>query len=309
VHFTFSAVSRLSGRLLISFGFFSLLAQVGVFLSTQLSAAVIARFCELKMVGVYGVAVLALGYLRRLVIACVGVTQPRLAALAGTVDKQEFVDSLMRYSVLISNLTACAGLVAYFLVRDFFLLWLPDSFPDLKSAYLVFWILLLSLVPTLAVQILVNALQAINKHAYYAYQTIGEGVVTLILSVILVKKYGVVGVAIGATVPFLFTRLLLQPLYCSHLIHFNWAKYMLQVVVKPLGLAGIIMTISKVPIYDFNATSYMQLILKAMVVALAYALPAYWFCADGNTRRITVLKVRQLVIARSPFLPKQMEKE
>ena len=149
------------------------------------------------------------------------------------------------------------------------------------------------LVPTLMVNMLVNALQAINKHAYYAYQAVGLGVISLILSVILVKKYGVVGVAIGVTVPSLLATLVLQPLYCSYFIHFNWGKYMLQVVIKPLGLAGIIITISKVSICDFNATSYVQLIPKAMAVILAYALPAYWFCTDGNTRQILVLKIRK----------------
>ncbi|MHC4475831.1 MAG: lipopolysaccharide biosynthesis protein [Planctomycetota bacterium] len=305
IEFRFSAVSKLSAWALMSFGFFSLLAQLGVFLSTQLGPAIVGRFCEKRMVGVYGVAVMAIGYLSHLVISCVGVTQPRLAALAGTVDKKEFVDSLMRYSVLISNLTVCAGLVAYLVAREFFQLWLPD----LKGTYLVFWILLLSQVPTLMVNILVNALQAINKHACYAYQTIGEGVVSLILSVILVKRYGVVGVAIGATVPSLLAKVVLQPLYCSYFIHFNWVKYMFQVVIKPLALAGIVITISKVSIYDLNATSYVRLIPKAMAVALAYALPAYWFCIDENTRQVIVAKIRRFLSGRPFFLPKQMEKE
>jgi len=296
VHFTFSAVSRLSGRLLISFGFFSLLAQIGVFLSTQLSAAVIGRFCELKMVGVYGVAVLVLGYLRRLVISCVGVTQPRLAALAGTVDKKEFTNSLMLYSVLISNLTVCGGLVAYFLVKDFFLLWLPDSFYDLRSAHLVFMILLLSLVPSLMVSILVNALQAIKKHAYYAYQTLGEGVISLVLSVILVQKYGVVGVAIGVTVPSLFARVVVQPLYCSRLIHFSWFRYFWSVLFKPLSLIVFLILVVKVFRLNRHVSSYFQLMTKGIALGILYYICAYYYCFNETLRNIIKLNLKKLYI-------------
>jgi len=296
IHFAFSAVSKLSVRLLISFGFFAMLAQIGVFLSTQLSSAIIARFCELKMVGVYGVAVLVLGYLRRLVISCVGVTQPRLAALAGTVDKQEFTNLLMRYSVLISNLTACAGLVAYFLVKDFFLLWLPDSFYDLRSAHLVFMILLLSLVPSLMVSILINALQAIKKHAYYAYQTIGEGVISLILSVILVKKYGVVGVAIGVTVPSLFARVVVQPLYCSRLIHFRWFRYFWSVLFKPLSLIVFLILVVKVFRLNRHVNSYFQLMTKGIALGILYYIFAYYYCFNETIRNNIKLNLKRLYI-------------
>ena len=294
IQFTFSAINKLTGRLLISFGFFSLLAQVGVFLSSQLSVAIIGRFCELRMVGVYGVAVMVLGYLRRLAISCVGVTQPRLASLAGTVDRQDFIDSLMRYSILISNLVVGAGLVAYFLVKDFFLLWLPESFPDLKSAYMVFLILLSSLVPTLMGYVLVNALQAINKHAYYAYQTMIEGIIVLVLSITLVGKYGVVGVAIGATIPSLLVNVVLQPLYCSRLIHFSWFRYYLDVLFKPLSLACFLIVIVKICKLNWFVDSYFQLIIKGITLGLFYYIIAYYYCFNDNIRNNAKFKLKKL---------------
>ncbi len=297
IQFNFSTVNKLTGKLLISFGFFSLLAQVGVFLSSQLSLVIIGRFCELKMVSVYGVAVMVLGYLRRLVISCVGVTQPRLASLAGTVNRQDFVDSLMRYSILISNLVVGAGLVAYFLVKDFFFLWLPDNFPDLKSAYMVFLILLLSLAPALMGYILVNALQAINKHAYYAYQTMIEGVIVLIVSITLVGKYGVLGVAIGATIPSLLANVVLQPLYCARLFHFSWFRYYLDVLFKPLSLGCFLIVIVKICNLNWFVDSYFQLIIKGITLGLFYYICAYYYCFNCNIRNNAKLKLKRLTFS------------
>lgn len=292
VKFSFKYVNALSCKHLVSFGFFSILAQGGVFLGTQLSLAIVGRFCEVKMVGVYGLAIMLIGYLRRLIIGCVGVTQPRLSSLAGTTCKRKFCNSLMLYSTLISNLAVGCGFIAFCLVKDFLLLWLPESYDYMTNTSLLFVILLVGAIPALIVDILVNALQAINKHPYYAYQVLIEGVFSVILSIILVNNYGVFGVAIGVTIPSLIAKVIVQPIYCARLIEFGWAKYMLHIVIKPLCFAAIAVVLKVGLISELSATSYIQLCLKGIILSLAYALPAYWFCLDKSTRQILLSRFK-----------------
>jgi O-antigen/teichoic acid export membrane protein len=58
----------------------------------------------------------------------------------------------------------------------------------------------------------------IEKHKIGAIWAIGEGVANLTLSVFLVRKYGLYGVALGTMIPSLFVQLVLWPRYISKLV-------------------------------------------------------------------------------------------
>jgi O-antigen/teichoic acid export membrane protein len=61
-------------------------------------------------------------------------------------------------------------------------------------------------------------LYSINRHHLFAKMTILEGLLNLVLSLLLVKKFGVAGVALGTVIPMIFMKMLIQPyLVCSSL--------------------------------------------------------------------------------------------
>ena len=58
----------------------------------------------------------------------------------------------------------------------------------------------------------------VEKHKTTSMWAIGEGVANLILSVVLVRRYGIYGVAIGTMIPSLVAQLILWPGYISQLV-------------------------------------------------------------------------------------------
>jgi len=265
---------------LLSFGFFTSIIQVGNLLRTKLDAAVIGRFLNMDSVGIYGVAALLYGYLLRLIVSCSGVVQPRLAALAGQEEKTVFTDAIIRYSIIVSNLSVALGLVALFLCKDFLTLWTPDNFKDVNIAANVFYILTFVIVLDMMQDVSLNALQAVKKHSYCAYQTIGEGIANLILSILLVVKFGILGVALGTMVPTLITKLIIQPIYCCKIFKIKWSEYMSKVVFKPLLVVGGIIVFLRSSGIVFGATSYPQLIFKGLYILSLYLVISYFFCFD-----------------------------
>jgi O-antigen/teichoic acid export membrane protein len=279
-------INRTSVRALLSFGFFSFIIQIGIVLRTKLGAVVIGRYLDMDMVGIYGIAALLFGHLMNLTISCSGVTQPRLAAIAGKDSGKNLGDVVLKYSVFVSNFAVGAGFVALLLCRDFFRLWLPENFKDINTATTVFYILLVGLAPDLMTDVSSNALQAIKKHPYYAYQTIVEGTANLLVSILLVTKLGIIGVAMGTAITALIAKVVFQPIYCCRVIKLNWFEYMSKVFVKPVLLAGSLLVVLGGGKMLFDATTYLQLALKGLIVLSLYLVAAYVFCFDSENRRI-----------------------
>ncbi|MHC4157742.1 MAG: oligosaccharide flippase family protein, partial [Planctomycetota bacterium] len=291
--------NKTSARALLSFGFFSLIIKIGVLFRTKLGSLVIGKFLDMNSVGIYGVAVLLFAFLMRLAVSCSGVTQPRLAALAGQDSGKTFADAVLRYSVFIANFTVGIGLVAFLLCRDFLRLWLPENFEETNVAAMTFYILLVGLIPEMISGVSSNALEALKRHPYHACQTIIELVASIVLSVSLVGRFGIMGVAIGCAIPTFIAKLIFQPIYCCRVSQLNWFKYVLGVFIKPILVVAFFAAIVAVLEWgsiSFHAVSYFQLALKGLGILSLYSILAYLFCFDAEDRRLinTRLKFRNL---------------
>lgn len=288
--FSIGLISRSTARDLISFGFFSFVAQIGILLSTKLDAAIVGRFISMHVVGVYNVAALMYGYLLNLIISLSGVLQPRLAALAGTATKTEFNGYIIRYSIIVANYAVAMGVTAFCLSEDFLKLWLPRSFQDTNLATITFQLLLIALMAGIMQDVSANALRAVKKHKYYAYQTIIEGIAHVTLSIFLVRRFGIIGVAIGAVIPAVIAKIMIQPIYFCKIFLIDWWEYMLKVILKPLLVGSVICFFLTSNAVFFAATCYLGLILKGIVVLSLYLAISFFFCLDSTHRREIVAR-------------------
>jgi len=291
--FSISLVKLRVARELFSFGFFTTIRHIGNILRLKLGAAIVGRCINIKAVGVYAIATLLSNYLMQLVIAAAGVTQPKLASIAGQEDKTRFPESVLRYSIIVSNLSVGFGVAAFLLAGDFIKLWVPETFTEVRTATVSFCILLVGLLPHLMTNVSVNALEAVYKHQYYAYQTILEGIANLMLSLLLVSRLGMYGVAVGAAIPGVLATCAVQPLYCCRIIGIKWSKYMTVVFVKPVLVAGGIAILFETSRMH-DAHTLLGLTVKGMAITLVYFTAAYVFCLDHKTRLILLAKWRNL---------------
>jgi len=78
----------------------------------------------------------------------------------------------------------------------------------------------------------------IEKHKMGAIWAIGEGVANLSLSIILARRYGMYGVAIGTMIPSLIVNLVLWPGYIVKLVGLNYSEVLCK-IWAPVFLASI----------------------------------------------------------------------
>src|SRR5262249_51128776 len=78
-----------------------------------------------------------------------------------------------------------------------------------------------------------NIVYGLSKHKPVAIWAMGEAVVNLTLSVLLVSRLGIIGVAWGTTIPSLFVNAILWPRYITKLLDIPLRHYLFQAWFRP----------------------------------------------------------------------------
>jgi len=204
-HFQWDVAKRL-----ISYGSISLAAQLADLLRFQVDALVVAGFIGVAAVTHYNIAGALAQYFISLMLAATGFLGPIFSRLQAANDSKRMRETLhlgSKVSVALANFV-CFGLLAW--GRPFIVCWMGtpylDAYPPLAALALG---LTVALWQTSSLQLLYGT----SKHGIFAIFNSAEGLANLILSLLLVHRFGLLGVALGTMIPMLITKLLVQPWY------------------------------------------------------------------------------------------------
>jgi O-antigen/teichoic acid export membrane protein len=270
---------------LFRYSFKTFLSWIGDILRFSIDNLVISIFISLSAVTVYNIPIRLYNYASQFIVTSLGVLQPFFAQRVGEGnDKDIRMKFELAYGVSFAlGGTLTAGLFVFGL--DFINLWIGEYEEIKMLVYITPIMLLLAVSQNPCILIL----YAYNKHQYYAYQNIGEGIFNAIISIIAVQYYGIVGVAIGSLIPMFFTKLILQPRLSCQLIGFPLAKYYQQMFTCYgfVILASIIGTSLKTDINNWD-----ELLINVFIFTALF-IPAYWFLAlNKATKSFFHLKLK-----------------
>jgi O-antigen/teichoic acid export membrane protein len=131
-----------------------------------------------------------------------------------------------------------------------------------------------------------RVLFGISKHRTWAFVTLGEGIANLVLSIILVRFYGIVGDAWGTAIPLTCSMLFFMPQHlCKkldiRLRTFIRESYSLPFLLSlPLGAVLLLMQRWFVP------HNYRQLAVQLLIGAAVYGLGLLWVVMSNRALRI-----------------------
>jgi len=129
------------------------------------------------------------------------------------------------------------GSVAIYWARDFFRLWIglpysePVGYPTVAS---LFYLLIVGSMVSVPQRIGYQVLFAVCKHKLLACLFMIEGASNLLLSLVLVRSYGLVGVALGTLIPAVMIQGFLQPIFVCRVLEISLGAYLRQVMLPPL---------------------------------------------------------------------------
>jgi O-antigen/teichoic acid export membrane protein len=213
-----------------NYSFYAFLINLALQVTYYTDNLVVGAFLSPAAVTLYAIGGILIGYSRQIVTSMTSTFTP----LASTFEAQGSFQNLRR---LVIHGTRAALLVSlpiqaalFFRGHTFIRLWMGEQYAQPSGT--VMRILLLSLVCSTANTTSAGIVYGMEKHKRIAIWGMIESVANLSLSVILVRRMGIYGVAWGTTIPSVIMEMVLWPSFICKLLAMPVRTYLWQAWVR-----------------------------------------------------------------------------
>ena len=301
--FSWPRWNRQTSKKLFNFGGPVLIGQIADRIRFQTDTLTVSFFIGLTAVTHYTVgSTLVLFYMDG-IASIIGVLTPLLSMQKSVSDHAGFERSYFAGTrvALASSVFIAFGMIAW--SRDFVALWMGPAFTDV---YPVIVILSLAVFLETSQATSVNALYASLHQKAYAALNISEAISNLVLSLLLVRPYGMIGVALGTLIPSIVFRGILQPIVVQRVLHIKIRDTALIYLRTGLRCAAFLIVPYLITRFWLRPTyphliAVGNLIAVGILSAIAYAVPVWWleFNAVGAQKIAgSIRSARRLLFAR-----------
>jgi O-antigen/teichoic acid export membrane protein len=262
-----------TAKTLFSYSAFSFIAQLAYIIRFRVDSVVVAAFVGLVAVTHYSIADRLTQYLIELVTALLGVFPSVFSRLEGAQDFERLKRTFFFASKAAVSITTffAFGLLAW--GKPFITRWMGAQYAD---AYPVLVALTLGLTFFLWQTVSISLLYGTSRHKFLAMFNSIEAVANLVLSLLLVRRYGMVGVAVGTTIPITINTLLVIPVYVCRVSSIDYFEYVRR-MVKTVAIASASLVLPTLLSWKFVVPDYKSLVMVGIVSAILYVLPLWLF--------------------------------
>ncbi|MFC1747517.1 oligosaccharide flippase family protein [Pseudomonadota bacterium] len=296
VSISFKLTSKDSARKIYKFGGYTFLAMLANQIIYYSDAFVIGYFMSAAAVTYYSIPWSLAEYTKRMCLAISKTYTPAISAQESKKDMdsiKEMYISGTKYMIIISNLLTVGIMV---LGGALIAIWMGPKYKELcETVLMVLFINLFVQGPQL---ISYSVLQGLAKQKVYSYVSLGVSIANLVLSIILVQKWGIVGVAIATTVPQVIFYGVFVPLFTLNVLKLSvWQYFKKTYLVTVVPTVVLFAVLAGVDRYLYPE-SYLTLILFAILCALIYIVFVYFFSLDKSEKATCVRYMKKLVVRR-----------
>lgn len=284
-------------RMLAAFGLLTIWVGVGTMLRFQTDAFVIGAFLSLPAISMFSIGSKLSNYAGSIVQDMAQVFTPLSSHFDAQGDVTQLQQVLLvgnRYSsFVILPITVILFLLGKTIIR----VW---AGPQYLPAYPVLVILILPLTLGLMQAASTKVLYGMARQMMLARVLVVEGVSNLLLSILLVRWYGILGVALGTAIPMICTNVFFLPRHLCRLLDLTLKRFLREAYLYPLlnsiPLAALLWATDR----EVHANSYLGLLLEIMIGAIPYGLGlAFYFYQKERPGRLSSLSWAQAPAHRS----------
>ncbi len=208
-------IDRSHIRTLLNYGSISFFIVISWLIIFNTANTIIGIFISTSAVAIYSIAGLVITYLR-VIISSIGVPLvPTISHLESNADYNEIRGLYGKLSNYLFYLTSCMCVGILFFIDDFINLWMGPGF---EQTIEIVYILIIPASIYLP-QVMANSiLLGLNKHKLLLKILVTEAVSNIVLSLILLQKWGIYGVAYGTIIPQLIIYMFIYPVLFNKVI-------------------------------------------------------------------------------------------
>jgi O-antigen/teichoic acid export membrane protein len=219
-------------RLICSFSFFSFLLHVSLSLIYASDLVVIGMFLPVMAVTFYAIGGSLVEYARALVTSISQTMTPLASALEARQNGSRLQEMVLQ-SCCWATMVALP-VAATFLIRgsSFIGLWMGPQYEDLSGK--VLRVLAISMPFWAGCSVVGSTMLGISRHKPIVPVALCEGLCNLALSIFLVRRMGIIGVAWGTLIPNMFATMLFCPWYLRRTLGVPVWRYVVTAWLKPV---------------------------------------------------------------------------
>ncbi len=289
-----------NGRELFGFGIYRFIWIIANQLIFYTDSVVIGVFLSAGAITFYAIGGTLITYGRNVVSLAVDTLYPSATRL----DSSNDMDGLRALHILgtrialLISLPLCLGFL--FFGKQFIVLWMGKDYA-ISAWYLA--ILTIPQFTSMSQYASALILAGMAKHKPLAFMALSEGLVNLALSIILVRKIGLVGVAWGTVIPHAIATAIAIPWYTLRTLNTSPSEYFIKAYLRPLlcaiPIAGLCYALS----HSVENPSLLGFCGEVAVVCTVYAVLAYFICLTTSQKTLARQKL-QNAWNRTPELSK-----
>lgn len=294
MHLSPRLFSRRQVREVTAFSLYLFMISLAIQLGYNIDNIVIAAFAGTSAVAVYSVAFRIADYQRQLCNQFNGLLFPIVVRFSAVDEmaamRATLIDGSRVALALITGVT-----IALFAVADrLVVLWMGADFRD---ALPPMYVLGLAGIVLVAAGPLGNLLLARGRHRLVAFSCAGEAVANLLLTLLLVRTYGIVGAAIGTAVSVTMSNVFIQMPAACRLLDVPVRTFLSQ-VGGPAVLAAVPTCILAVAMRTFvTGGGLPQILTTGAIVGVTYVVAFLALGLDRGERARYVGSLRQVAAA------------
>ncbi|MCP4706400.1 MAG: oligosaccharide flippase family protein [candidate division Zixibacteria bacterium] len=208
-------IDRSQIRALMNYGSISFFIVISWLIIFNTANTIIGIFISSSAVAIYSIAGLVINYLR-VIISSIGVPLvPTISHLESNADYDEIRGLYGKLSNYLFYLTSCMCVGILFFIDDFINLWMGPGF---EQTIEIVYILIIPASIYLP-QVMANSiLLGLNRHKLLLKILFAEAISNIALSLILIQKWGIYGVAFGTVIPQLIIYICFYPVLFNKVI-------------------------------------------------------------------------------------------
>jgi len=277
-------VSRETFREIANYSGFSFIAIVSTRLRFKSDEIIIGKFLSAVAITNFNIGGRIVDYAEEVVESFAQIFVPMSSHSDATGDMNRLRKIFIagnRFCAFITFPT-CAILIV--LGKSIIAAWVGQRY--VAQSYPVLLLMVLPSTLMMAQSASTRVLFGMAEHKTLSIVTLGEGVLNIVLSIILVRPYGIVGDAIGTAIPLTATMVFFLPGHACRKLQVPLRTYLREAYFLPILVCTPAIAALLLMKRWFIPHSYAQLALHFVVVGLVYGAALFWAFASKRAMKV-----------------------
>ena len=283
---------------LLNYGKYVLVANVGDKIVFATDSLIVGMFLPISALTYYAIGGTLIEQFRSFITSMATIFNPLSSSLEAQKEGRALatVVTAGARAAMVLGLPVCIG---FFTLGERFIgLWMGPEYAAPAGQILV--ILAAGHLIGLPYYTISGVLYGLGRHHVVAYSRVFEGIVNLSLSVVLVQRYGLPGVALGTVIPHIVVVAGILPPLLTRWVPINLREYYVAAYLRPFAASLPFVAVCLFIAREIRPGDFFTFFASISIGLVAYVLPCWFIVLSATERAMLTAAVRQRLSGRRP---------